>query len=535
VSVQDEVLRGVLWTGGEYTDETVVPLTGAPATETRGVHTRFASPVFYPIRPWSANYTGALTSAGGPTHLLVTPAQHKGSPTVDEATLRTYQSMGFKLFYSSYTGVGALSAPPEISTVSAAAFGDVVTFQARVAGDPAVGVQEVWVLYTTGPGSGGSGTWVPLQLTQDELDSTLWRGTVTITGAQSVRYLVQAVNGLGLVTMSENYGEYYEVGVTGAQPPPPVATTIAVSGPTSGAHAEIVSFSATLTQGSGGPALPGKTVVISAGGISRFALTNPSGVATVELPLLLLPGSYTVSATFPGDAQHESSSASRAIGVTKAPTTLTLIPTDAVPKPDGPVTFLATLTSGDTRLAQRTLALLTTSSTGSVTLKTVTTNLLGEVAIVLPAGMNGIRQIEVRFGSLVSAGGVSVDLRDTRYLPSSAATWPFTGFQAPVNNRPTVNVVKAGSAVPVRFSLGGDRGLNIFRAGYPKVVPMSCQAGVPVDDVESTVTANSSGLLYAAGSGEYTYVWKAPKKVGCYRLELAFTDGTVQAAEFKLR
>ena len=48
VSVQDKTLRGVLWLGGAYTDDSVVPLTGAPATENRGVHTRFASPVLYP-------------------------------------------------------------------------------------------------------------------------------------------------------------------------------------------------------------------------------------------------------------------------------------------------------------------------------------------------------------------------------------------------------------------------------------------------------------------------------------------------------
>ena len=30
-----------------------------------------------------------------------------------------------------------------------------------------------------------------------------------------------------------------------------------------------------------------------------------------------------------------------------------------------------------------------------------------------------------------------------------------------------VNIVKAGSAVPLKFSVGGYRGLDIFAAGYP--------------------------------------------------------------------
>ena len=43
----------------------------------------------------------------------------------------------------------------------------------------------------------------------------------------------------------------------------------------------------------------------------------------------------------------------------------------------------------------------------------------------------------------------------------------WSGFFQPVDNLPALNVVKAGSAIPVKFSLGGNKGLNIFAAGYP--------------------------------------------------------------------
>ncbi len=56
----------------------VVPLTGAPATELRGVHVSFASPYFFPMRPWTVNYFGAL-AGNGATSLLVTPAQHRAA------------------------------------------------------------------------------------------------------------------------------------------------------------------------------------------------------------------------------------------------------------------------------------------------------------------------------------------------------------------------------------------------------------------------------------------------------------------------
>ena len=41
--------------------------------------------------------------------------------------------------------------------------------------------------------------------------------------------------------------------------------------------------------------------------------------------------------------------------------------------------------------------------------------------------------------------------------------YTFDGFFSPVDNLPTINVVKAGNAVPVRFSLGGDYGLRSSR------------------------------------------------------------------------
>src|SRR5690242_3410969 len=70
------VLRGVGFVGGTYADSTVLPLTGAPTTELRGVHTPFASPLFFPMRLFTSNYFSTL-SGGGKTNLLVTPAQHR--------------------------------------------------------------------------------------------------------------------------------------------------------------------------------------------------------------------------------------------------------------------------------------------------------------------------------------------------------------------------------------------------------------------------------------------------------------------------
>jgi hypothetical protein len=112
--------------------------------------------------------------------------------------------------------------------------------------------------------------------------------------------------------------------------------------------------------------------------------------------------------------------------------------------------------------------------------------------------------------------------------------YAFTGFFQPIDNSPTRNTVKAGPAVPVRFSLSGDKGLAIFDAGYPASQQIQCDTTAPLDAVEETLTAGSSTISYDPTSGRYTYVWKTDKLwVGsCRRLSLQFKDGSVRQALF---
>lgn len=40
-----------------------------------------------------------------------------------------------------------------------------------------------------------------------------------------------------------------------------------------------------------------------------------------------------------------------------------------------------------------------------------------------------------------------------------------------------MNAAKAGSAIPVKFSLGGYQGMNIFTAASPHTQTIGCQSG----------------------------------------------------------
>ena len=123
----------------------------------------------------------------------------------------------------------------------------------------------------------------------------------------------------------------------------------------------------------------------------------------------------------------------------------------------------------------------------------------------------------------------------TTTIDNANPAFPFTGFFSPVDNLPTVNSMNAGRAVPVKFSLGGDEGLNIFNPGYPASQQIDCEIGVPIDSVEETVTAGNSSLQYNQTTGQYTYVWKTDNawKDTCRQLTLQLTDGTNHQANFQ--
>lgn len=142
-------------------------------------------------------------------------------------------------------------------------------------------------------------------------------------------------------------------------------------------------------------------------------------------------------------------------------------------------------------------------------------------------------------GTSFNVGTTTVNCSSTDHAGNHSASsfnvivsYGFNGFYRPVDNLPTVNVVKAGSAIPVKFSLGGDQGLNIFASGYPASVSTGCSASA-TDAIEETVTAGGSSLTYDAASGQYTYVWKTEKSwTGCRQLQVKLRDGSSRWAAF---
>jgi len=115
-----------------------------------------------------------------------------------------------------------------------------------------------------------------------------------------------------------------------------------------------------------------------------------------------------------------------------------------------------------------------------------------------------------------------------------SVVYPFAGFFQPIDNPPVLNSVKAGSVVPVKFSLGGEWGLAVLSAGSPSSTRVVCDTSLPVDAMEETSAATTNTLHYDTASGQYLYTWKTDKtwRGTCRQFTLRLTDGTTHVATF---
>jgi hypothetical protein len=438
VTVNGTVLRGAGFRGGTYTDlPGIVPLTGAATTEIRGVHATFLSKVFYPMRPWSLNYFGTLCGGiDGTTSLMAIPGQFKSdSPTAATGTLREFSEMDFRLFYNSNittyvdnagnSSTPALAAAPSISGVLGltSAAGDSVALSVRVVGNPAAGVQEAWVTYTATLGP-NYGKWQSLELAQNASDSTLWQAALPLNGtpSQAIRYMVQAVNGVGVVALDTKLGAYHipdEFDSSSTANLAPTSVTL-LGAPTNGAFGATVTIQAQLTAAGGMP-LSGQRMVFGLGEQELWGTTDSNGVATASLPLRSRPEDYQLTASFPGAPGLAPSSATGPFTITRQTTALGIAPTLVYVKPNGDSKVVATLADGaGNRVIERTVLFVVAGPNGSCGVPVIT-DLNGRAPlgpVPLPAGTY---TVTAYFNGTIPLPGQTITLDDGHYFPSTTA------------------------------------------------------------------------------------------------------------------
>jgi CSLREA domain-containing protein len=498
VSVPGTVLRGVGFRGGTYTDTPDVRvLTGAATSEIRGVHPAFLSSILFPVQPWQVNYYAALTNSdGGITKLSLTPAQYVSQAPGDPlSTQRSFNDMQFRLFYSNNINtyangsVPALAAAPTIAKVSATVSGAQVNFQISVVGNPAAGIQDVWVTYT-GLNGPLHGTWQSLDLVQSPNDSTLWQNSLTLNGTtpQDLRFMVQAANGVGLVGLDTNLGAYYTPGVN-QEPTQP--TSLALDLPkTSGPYGSTTTFNATLT-GNGTP-LSGQLVNFTLGPQSRQALTGSDGRATVSLYLLGLPGSNTVSASFAGFNDYQPASASADFTITRQATQVTLQPQSHSSQYSDPPAMTAILADITGRPLGQQTVFFVLNGQGRSYASPVITDYAGRAplgALQLPPGSYSVA---VYFSGSVPLPSGTLTLSDDRYLPSSATGTLVIKSEAASLEYTGDTLVQVGAPLHLAASVTQDAD------GFPGDITLA-QVRFDLVDAGGNVVATTTGAVDANG------------------------------------
>ena len=147
-----------------------------------------------------------------------------------------------------------------------------------------------------------------------------------------------------------------------------------------------------------------------------------------------------------------------------------------------------------------------------------------------------------RAGTVLGAGPQTLSVQffpaSSNYSSASktvqlAVNYRFAGFFKPVKNLPVMNIVKAGRAIPIKFSLGRYEGLQVMQPGTPTVLNAACTTPSETMTDEDDGSENSSGLK--AEGYQYTYVWKTSAAWAgtCRKLVITLADGTSHAALFR--
>jgi len=111
--------------------------------------------------------------------------------------------------------------------------------------------------------------------------------------------------------------------------------------------------------------------------------------------------------------------------------------------------------------------------------------------------------------------------------------YDFDGFYAPVDRPNTMNVSKAGQAIPLKWTLRNATGAPVtdLATVAVKTVAMSCDQAITTDPLEE-YAGSTSGLINF-GDGRYQYNWKTATTLAgtCKSIALVFAAGGVSYTE----
>jgi CSLREA domain-containing protein len=156
--------------------------------------------------------------------------------------------------------------------------------------------------------------------------------------------------------------------------------------------------------------------------------------------------------------------------------------------------------------------------------------------------LSGVASSSCGLPSTASVGVKTVGCTATDNAGNTASTsagytvsYQFVGFGGPVDGAGTLNVVKAGQIVPLKWRLLDAAGAPVTSLTSATVTAanLACAAGTTVDALAAAATGGSG--LQNLGGGYYQFNWATPKAYAnsCKTMQLNLGEGTTHNALFR--
>lgn len=120
--------------------------------------------------------------------------------------------------------------------------------------------------------------------------------------------------------------------------------------------------------------------------------------------------------------------------------------------------------------------------------------------------------------------------------PTPVLICNFGGFYEPVENLLAVNKATGGQSIPLKWTCGADRGLDIFKPGYPVSRQVDCTS-LAITGPDVPISTTPGGLQYQSGNQRYQLEWKTEKSWKgsntCRELDLGLKDNSVHKLLFQ--
>jgi hypothetical protein len=159
------------------------------------------------------------------------------------------------------------------------------------------------------------------------------------------------------------------------------------------------------------------------------------------------------------------------------------------------------------------------------------------------SGLDGVCSVS-GYSALVGSHTVTADAKDMAGNTASDShsytvnAWTLRGFYAPVDMGGTLNTVKGGSTVPLKFEVfaGSTELTSVDAIDTFKTQKVSCSSGDGMEDAIEILSTGGTSLRYDTTAGQFIQNWKTPTGAGtCYSATVTTDDGSTISALFKLK